>query len=297
MSPFYAGAARLKLDPPAGLAMLGYGNRVGRNNGVHDDLAAQALVLSDGANKIAIVGVDLLAIGARIADDIRDRAAAKTGIPADSILVSATHTHSAPAFNIFATPRDDAKPAEGRDLEWERAIPAKIASAIVQANENLEPATLRTAAAPVHARDQSTLETPAPASSNCRKSCRAGRRRSRRTRRVSHERNSNRVPHELSMPRRGAMRGQPALLARLARLRDGRSRKRGGLRRCSSNLNFHPGRDRQYRSTQPRQFRGRRRTWPRDGPRRARRARSRALDYRLTNRHASESRSDSSSRI
>ncbi len=45
MSPLYAGAARVKLNPPAGLAMLGYGNRVGRNEGVHDDLAAQALVL------------------------------------------------------------------------------------------------------------------------------------------------------------------------------------------------------------------------------------------------------------
>ncbi|MFZ2060738.1 MAG: neutral/alkaline non-lysosomal ceramidase N-terminal domain-containing protein [Candidatus Binatus sp.] len=146
MPPLYVGAARVKLDPPAGLAMLGYGNRVGRNTGVHDDLAAQALVLSDGANKVAIAGVDVLAVGARIADDIRERVAAKTGIPADSILVCATHTHSAPAFNIFATPRADAKPAEGRNLEWERALPEKIASAIIQANENLEPATLRAAA-------------------------------------------------------------------------------------------------------------------------------------------------------
>jgi len=148
MSPLYAGAARVKLDPPAGLAMLGYGNRVGRNNGVHDDLAAQALVLDDGANKIAIVGVDLLALGARIADDIRERAAARTGIPADSILVCATHTHSAPAFNIFATPRADAKPVDGRDLEWERALPKKIASVIVAAHSNLEPTTIRAAAAP-----------------------------------------------------------------------------------------------------------------------------------------------------
>src|SRR5260221_10348901 len=81
MSPLYAGAARVKLEPPAGLAMLGYGSRVGRNTGAHDDLAAQALVLrggavSDGANKVAIVGVDLLALGARIADDIRERVAA-----------------------------------------------------------------------------------------------------------------------------------------------------------------------------------------------------------------------------
>ncbi|MGA9720899.1 MAG: neutral/alkaline non-lysosomal ceramidase N-terminal domain-containing protein, partial [Candidatus Binatus sp.] len=147
MSSLHAGAARVKLDPPAGLAMLGYGNRVGRNAGVHDDLAAQALVLSDGANKVAIAGVDLLAVGARIADDIRERAAAITGIPADSILICATHTHSAPAFNIFATPRIDAKPSEGRDLEWERELPEKIASAIVQANKNLEPAILRAATA------------------------------------------------------------------------------------------------------------------------------------------------------
>src|SRR5579862_3305431 len=145
MPPLYAGAARVKLDPPAGLAMLGYGNRVGLNAGVHDDLAAQALVLSDGANKVAIAGVDVLALGARIADDIRARVAAKTDIPADSILVCATHTHSAPAFNIFATPRSDAKPAEGRNLDWERALPEKIANAIIQANENLEPATLRAA--------------------------------------------------------------------------------------------------------------------------------------------------------
>src|SRR5258708_8426277 len=156
MSPLYAGAARVKLDPPAGLAMLGYGNRVGLNAGVHDDLAAQALVLSDGADKIAIAGVDVLALGIRIADDIRERVAASTDIRADSILVCATHTHSAPAFNIFATPRADAKPAEGRDLEWERALPEKIASAIVQANAQLEPATLRAAPA------NSTLGIPRP---------------------------------------------------------------------------------------------------------------------------------------
>jgi neutral ceramidase len=124
--------------------MGGYGNRVGRATGVHDDLAAQALVLSDGTNKIAIAGVDVLALGQRIADDIRERVAAKSDIPADAIMVCATHTHSGPAFNIFATPRLDAKPtADGRSLEWERALPEKIASAIIRANENLEPATLR----------------------------------------------------------------------------------------------------------------------------------------------------------
>jgi len=145
MRPLHAGAARVKLDPPVGLAMIGYGNRVGPATGVHDDLAANALVLEDGGAKVAIAGVDVLAIGIRIADDIRERVAADTGIPADSILICATHTHSAPAFNIFATPRAAAIPAAGRDLGWERALPGKIASAIIQAHERLEPAMLRAA--------------------------------------------------------------------------------------------------------------------------------------------------------
>ena len=145
MGQLFAGAGRIKLDQPLGLAMAGYGNRVGRATGVHDDLAAQAIVLSDGATKVAIVGVDVLAIGQRIADDIRERVAANSDIAADAIMVCATHTHSGPVFNIFATPRPDAKPAEGRSLEWERALPEKIAGAIIQANEKLEPATLRAA--------------------------------------------------------------------------------------------------------------------------------------------------------
>ena len=156
----------MKLDPPAGLAMLGYGNRVGRNTGVHDDLAAQALVLSDGANKVAIAGVDVLALGVRIADDIRERVAASTDIPADSILVCATHTHSAPAFNIFATPRADAKPAEGRDLEWERALPEKIASRDRSGERKSRTRDAPRGRRPVHARNQSPPDASAPADSD-----------------------------------------------------------------------------------------------------------------------------------
>ena len=147
MRQLMAGAARVKLEPPIGLAMLGYGNRVGRSTGVHDELAAQALVLSDGAKTVAIVGVDVLALGNRIADDIRTTVAAESDIAADAILIGATHTHSGPAFNIFATPRADAKVADDRSLEWERALPGKIAGAVLNARRQLEPASLRAATA------------------------------------------------------------------------------------------------------------------------------------------------------
>ena len=142
-----AGAARVKLEPPVGLAMLGYGNRVGRSVGVHDDLAAQALVLSDGATTVALVGVDVLALGNRICADICRAISAQSDIAADAILIGATHTHSGPAFNIFATPRADAKPADGRDLDWERALPGKIVSAALNARRHLEPVSIRAASA------------------------------------------------------------------------------------------------------------------------------------------------------
>ncbi len=123
--------------------MAGYGRRVGRAQGVHDELAAQALVLGDGRRKTALVGVDLLALGIRIADDVAAEVADRSDISADSILIGATHTHSGPLFNIHATPRPEAKLGDGRSLDWERALPGRIAAVILEANARLEPARLK----------------------------------------------------------------------------------------------------------------------------------------------------------
>jgi neutral ceramidase len=149
MTQLLAGGARVKLQPPIGIAMVGYGNRIGRSTGIHDDLAAQALVIGDGTNKAEIVGVDVLAIGSRIADEICSRVAARTDISRDAIMICATHTHSGSMFNIWATPRPDAHDVgRDRDLEWERALPDKIANAVCAANECLRPATIRAASTP-----------------------------------------------------------------------------------------------------------------------------------------------------
>ncbi len=147
-----AGAARTRLEPRLGLAMAGYGGRTGRASGVHDDLAVQALVLGDGnskvaPNKLAIVGVDLLGIGIRIADDVCTRVAAECDVPADAIIIGATHTHSGPAFNIFATPKPGAQAGYDRDIDWELDLPRKIAATIIEANRKLEPARIRVAGA------------------------------------------------------------------------------------------------------------------------------------------------------
>jgi hypothetical protein len=148
MSQLFAGAARVKLMPPVGIGMAGYGRRTQPSVGVHDALAASALVLSDGKNKAAIVSVDLLAIGARIADEIASTVERRCGIRSDQIIIAATHTHSGPLFNIHSTPRPDSIVSGARDPDWERSLPAKIAESITNADRQLEPAELRASTAP-----------------------------------------------------------------------------------------------------------------------------------------------------
>ena len=62
----------------------------------NDPLHARCLVLDDGTTKLAIVVVDSCMIPREIIDAAKVVAEKKTGIPAANILISATHTHTAP---------------------------------------------------------------------------------------------------------------------------------------------------------------------------------------------------------
>jgi neutral ceramidase len=64
---------------------------------MYDPLHARALVLDDGITRIAMVVVDNCLVPREVFDDAKQRAEIASGIPTDRILVSATHTHSAPA--------------------------------------------------------------------------------------------------------------------------------------------------------------------------------------------------------
>jgi hypothetical protein len=63
----------------------------------HDRLMSRALVLQSGSVKLAIVVVDSLMLPRHMLDDAKQQASQLTGIPTDRILISATHTHSAPS--------------------------------------------------------------------------------------------------------------------------------------------------------------------------------------------------------
>jgi len=102
------------------------------------DLFVRAFVLEKAGVRVAIVGIDNLGWTSILGD--RSRALIK-GIPAENILIGATHTHSAPDAYAFA----DEKGKHGADLKYLDWCTRQIADAVNEAVSNLAPATLKIA--------------------------------------------------------------------------------------------------------------------------------------------------------
>ena len=60
-------------------------------------MRATVLALSDGKQKFVVVDIDAGGLGGM--DNIIQRAAARTGIPADHIRLGVSHTHSGPSLS------------------------------------------------------------------------------------------------------------------------------------------------------------------------------------------------------
>ena len=94
---FRAGASAVDVSPKVLPALVNGGFLEARSDKVRDPLIARALVLDDGTTRLAIVVLDSCMMPRDLLDRAKTLARDRTGIPTDRILVSATHTHSAPA--------------------------------------------------------------------------------------------------------------------------------------------------------------------------------------------------------
>ncbi len=91
------GAAKVDVTPLK-FPVLVNGSMTSRTaNQVKTRLHARAIVVADGKEKIAIVVVDSCMMPRPLLDDAKKRASQRCGISPDRILISATHTHSAPS--------------------------------------------------------------------------------------------------------------------------------------------------------------------------------------------------------
>lgn len=127
------GVAAVKITPPLGTPMAGYyGER--KSKGVLDDIYAKTVVLDDGKTKTAMVVCDVIGLSQTVVVEARRMIQEKTGIPADNVMISATHTHTGPV--ILGDSKIDDLVAGGNKLSrnYVQQLPKWIAQAVEEAN-------------------------------------------------------------------------------------------------------------------------------------------------------------------
>jgi len=117
-------------DDPIGLPMSGFDRGGNTSTGVHDDLYARTVIVEDASgNGVALTTAAIINISDEVGNEIRERASQATGIAFESIIVSATHTHSGPNLNAL----DDSvteffidRTVESIVTAWENRVPGRI---------------------------------------------------------------------------------------------------------------------------------------------------------------------------
>jgi hypothetical protein len=106
----------------------------------NDPLHARAIVLDDGRLKVAIVVVDSLGLAADTVEEIK-LLARRCKILPENILISATHTHSAPPANVTDGPK--------AEVAYHKTLVDGVVESIAAADKNLRPAAVGAATHPV----------------------------------------------------------------------------------------------------------------------------------------------------
>jgi neutral ceramidase len=132
--PLRAGAAALDVTPFLGDPIVGNFTTPPADY-VHDPLHARALVLDDGATKLAFVIVDSVGVSRGVFDAARRLIAEKTDIPPGNVLAAATHTHSATSGRS-----KDPFGVDDPPTEYQQFLARRIADAVRLAAGNLAPA-------------------------------------------------------------------------------------------------------------------------------------------------------------
>ena len=143
LADFKVGVAVRVVTPDPLLPVSG---GVGPSKPTHEkkgDLTVRALVLEQNGVRVAIVSGDFLGFPSSLGNKVRSQI---TGIPAENILIGATHTHSAPDCYGFPDEKGQVHVNRG----YLDMVCRRMAEAIREALDSLRPAKLRVATGEAH---------------------------------------------------------------------------------------------------------------------------------------------------
>lgn len=145
MAELQAGWSKRELIVPAGHRMAGYLARGERSTGRLGPLFVRTLVLRQGRLKAAFVLADLLAISSAWAERLRSRLGDTFGIPAEHLIVAATHTHSGPQVDTAPFDFSRGVPEPRFESSLTRSIGRTMDHALAEAHHSLAPVQVETA--------------------------------------------------------------------------------------------------------------------------------------------------------
>ena len=98
-----AGFCRVKITPPVGTKMMGFGTRDMAQGcqGVHDDIYVRALFLGHGDEQALIMGYDLCFLGREEADRFKGAIGRKLDLLPRQILLNTSHNHVSPSVGTW----------------------------------------------------------------------------------------------------------------------------------------------------------------------------------------------------
>lgn len=134
------GFSKVCINPPYGSPIVGY-YEPRFTKGILDNLYVRAAAFDDGENKAIIISLDLIELGQKYFDDLKEAINKFTGIHKDAIFINCSHTHTGPL--VGKDPASDMRSSETYDSFFVSCV----RDAAVYALDDLTESTIETAEA------------------------------------------------------------------------------------------------------------------------------------------------------
>jgi hypothetical protein len=138
-----AGAARVSIEPPLDLPMVGFVRQWQTASGYGLPLEATALAIESRGTAVVLIGVDTVGIQSPEVDRLRERVGGAIDVPPENVLLNWSHTHLAPPGGrslISGLAQVDDEEAAARCAAYVDFLHAKIVTVAQLAAATLEEA-------------------------------------------------------------------------------------------------------------------------------------------------------------
>lgn len=150
------GAAKIDITPKDLTGLVSVWNKP--FEGVHDPIYARALVMDNGANATAIVATDLVEFGRSLG--LRQRIAKELSIPADHIMITASHDHNAPRGGPITPGTSSEQGRPSSTPAYVQFVDDRIVEALKKAKAAMQPARVGVGAGSTDINVNRNLYTP-----------------------------------------------------------------------------------------------------------------------------------------